>query len=136
MSNVCDAIEQSVPTAPAVAVIARFAAITFLHEQDVDEVPPRVREQDGGFAVDGRMTPGTRGSCVCARASVRQQSVAILGLSVPDASDSSARRSFCPRMACARPLPQGTPEVLPSPILRRISSTSQSHAVPGSTRPE
>ena len=57
MSNVCDAIEQSVPTAHAVAVIARFAAIIFLHEQDVDEVPPLVREQDGGFAVDGRMTP-------------------------------------------------------------------------------
>ena len=25
-------------------------------EQDVDEVPPMVREQDGSFAVDGRMT--------------------------------------------------------------------------------
>ena len=29
-----------------------------------------------------------------------------------------------------RPSPQGTPEALPSPILRRLSSTSQSRAAP------
>jgi hypothetical protein len=29
-----------------------------------------------------------------------------------------------------RPSPQGTPEALPSPILQRLSSTSQSHAAP------
>ena len=35
-----------------------------------------------------------------------------------------------PKSPFPRPSPQGTPEALPSPILRRMSSTSQSHAAP------
>ena len=37
-----------------------------------------------------------------------------------------------PKSPFPRPSPQGTPEALPSPILRHLSSTRQSHASPAS----
>jgi hypothetical protein len=53
---------------------------------------------------------------------------------VDSAATCAPQRGVSPRCACAIPcaiahpeaVPQGTPEALPSPILRRLSSTSQS----------
>jgi hypothetical protein len=49
---------------------------------------------------------------------------------VPPCQSAPYRCPSLPKSPFPRPSPQGTPETLPSSILRRLSSTSQSHAAP------